>query len=150
MAPRRSIADASDASCRLAPAPQAATHARAWVRPLLATWALDGLGPDVTVVLGELVTNAVRHGQGEVRLRVSRTRDGVRVEVADSGSARVLMQEQRDPPAPSGRGLVLVDRLSSSWGVDYGADGGKVVWAELVTDAEVSAESAAEGSGAPL
>jgi hypothetical protein len=39
----------------------------------------------------------------------------------------------RTPDRSGGRGLVLVDRLASSWGVQHHADH-KTVWAEVALD----------------
>lgn len=85
---------------------------------------------DTQLVVTELVTNAVLHGAPPLVLRVARTPAGVRVEVEDAGREMPLV------PVPSlesmtGRGLSLVAALASSWGIEPGSGGGKVVWAEL-------------------
>jgi anti-sigma regulatory factor (Ser/Thr protein kinase) len=85
---------------------------------------------EVAVLLtSELVTNAIHHGTGPVEVCLSWDDRAVRVEVSDRSSDRpVLRPIDRD--APSGRGLLLVDSLSSGWGVE--ADGiGKTVWFRL-------------------
>lgn len=76
----------------------------------------------------ELVTNVLRHAPGSFEVRVWRG-EPVRVEVRDSS---------RDPPRPrlpdassgDGRGMLLVARLSISWGAEL-LEEGKVVWFEL-------------------
>jgi anti-sigma regulatory factor (Ser/Thr protein kinase) len=85
---------------------------------------------DVTLVVSELVTNAVLHGLGDVTLAVSMNDDdAVHVEVGDDQPdlADATMQA---PDAESGRGLLLVSRLADRWGVRP-ERGGKVVWADV-------------------
>ena len=84
---------------------------------------------DVALVVSELVTNAVIHGRGDITLDVVIGSDAVHVSVEDAGP---------EPPAPraaepadeSGRGLLLVSRIASSWGVRP-VETGKVVWADV-------------------
>lgn len=86
---------------------------------------------DIAVLLAsELVTNAVLHGEAPISLQVSCTKELLRVEVTDSSSTKPAPR-QAGPGAVSGRGLDLVDALSSAWGVDQHADNGKAVWFEL-------------------
>ena len=84
---------------------------------------------DVTLVVSELVTNAVVFGGGDVTLSVGLDDGTIQVEVTDAEP------DLPDTPpaavnADAGRGLLLVSRLARRWGVRP-ADGGKVVWAEL-------------------
>jgi hypothetical protein len=61
-------------------------------------------------------------------------RDGrVRLEVHDPSPA-VPVPRAQDLSATNGRGMVLVDALADSWGVEVGdglPDEGKTVWVEL-------------------
>jgi anti-sigma regulatory factor (Ser/Thr protein kinase) len=86
---------------------------------------------DVTLVVSELVTNAVLHGLGDVTLAVTMNDDAVHVEVGDDQPA-LPDTTARAVDAESGRGLLLVSRLAESWGVrpDHG---GKVVWADVAS-----------------
>jgi hypothetical protein len=101
-------------------------------RALIARTLVGLPGPYVDVVLllaSELVTNAVCHGAGPVALTVAWGGPSVRVEVADqSPEWPVLKAVEWD--APNGRGLFLVDGLSSGWGV-LAAGQGKSVWFTL-------------------
>lgn len=81
---------------------------------------------DLLLCLSEVVTNAVRHASTGVRLTVARENDLVRVEVADS-SAVLPVRRTPAPNAPSGRGLRILDQLTTGWGARPTA-GGKVVW----------------------
>ena len=93
-----------------------------------------GVGGEVVddAVLGasELATNAIRHAGGLLRVRTGVRDDTVRVEVED-GSTELAVRLHPDPLDTSGRGLVIVDGLSSRWGIEGASDGGKVVWFEL-------------------
>lgn len=70
------------------------------------------------LVVSELVTNSVRHGPGQpITLRLTADANGrVGGELEDQGSGVVSMQEQ-EIGAVGGLGLVIVDQLSSAWGV---------------------------------
>ncbi len=88
---------------------------------------------DAVLVVDELVTNALRHGEAPRRCRlvVLRHRDRLRVEVDDASRREPVI---RTPDLTGGRGMILVDGLASRWGVDHHEDH-KTVWAELVLDA---------------
>jgi anti-sigma regulatory factor (Ser/Thr protein kinase) len=85
---------------------------------------------DATLVVSELIANGVLHARTELSLSVDAAGDGIRVSVAD-GSSVVPQWMPSGLGATSGRGLMLVDRLSSAWGVTSVAGGGKVVWAQI-------------------
>lgn len=88
---------------------------------------------DVALIVTELVANSVRHGQlGDanwVRFEVTVSQRHVRVEIEDRGPGF----SPEPPPADRERagkwGLIVVDRLSSRWGV--ARDDGTLVWAEI-------------------
>lgn len=84
----------------------------------------------VVLMTSELVTNAVLHGGGEVRLAVEAGDMRVRVEVGDDEQRRPQVP-QPDDEAEGGRGLIIVDALASAWGVTDSPRGGKVVWFEV-------------------
>jgi anti-sigma regulatory factor (Ser/Thr protein kinase) len=74
---------------------------------------------DVTLLVSELVTNAVRHAEGElVRLVVALDGRALRVEVHDPGLGFDVRTPAPDPTRPSGWGLYLVGELADRWGVD--------------------------------
>lgn len=97
-------------------------------RASLRNWALPGaLIEDAELVVSELVTNAIDHGHGCVGLRVRHVAEGLRVEVSDdSTSPAELRQVSADEV--SGRGLFLVDTLTTAWGV---SEGGRTTWCLL-------------------
>jgi anti-sigma regulatory factor (Ser/Thr protein kinase) len=96
--------------------------------PAQARGALDEIGDritpdrmrDVRLLVSELVTNAVRHAEGEaVRLVVAFKKGVLRIEVHDPGSGFELKPPPDDPLRASGWGLVLVEELADRWGVDH-------------------------------
>ncbi|BEL05231.1 hypothetical protein Q0Z83_034220 [Actinoplanes sichuanensis] len=82
---------------------------------------------DLSVVVSELVTNAVQHGAGSVVIGVEANGPQVVLSVAD-GSA--VVPRRREPDGRGGRGLLLVEALTRRWHVEE-HEGGKRVRAEL-------------------
>jgi serine/threonine-protein kinase RsbW len=107
--------------------PQSAAAARHLVSGALEIWHLPQLADTATLVLTELVSNAIRHASGEgMRVNVTRlTRHRVRVSVLDRDCTHPRMQDP-DPGGERGRGLFIVNAESVSWGVDV-LPGGKRV-----------------------
>lgn len=122
---------------RMAARPAAVPRSRAIVRDLLREWQLETMSDDVTLLLSELMTNAVqaaRSGDGQasrafVAATVRLTATAVLLEVWDANPAPPVVQEV-DVTSGCGRGLLMIEYLSSTWG-HHPADGGKVVWCEL-------------------
>lgn len=121
--------------------PSSAGRARCALRKTLAEWGLAALEDSATLVLSELLTNAVRHGRvppgREIETRWVPASGGLRIEVHDACADR---PEQRPVPldACDGRGLALVAALSETWGVRPRNGPGKVVWAQLAPPAPPS------------
>jgi anti-sigma regulatory factor (Ser/Thr protein kinase) len=84
----------------------------------------------VVLLTSETVTNAFIHGRSEARLRLVMRPDRIRVEVGDDNSRHPMRAERQDD-ALDGRGLDILDLVSSSWGVKDDV-AGKVVWFEVV------------------
>jgi anti-sigma regulatory factor (Ser/Thr protein kinase) len=121
-------------------APQSAGIARRFAAARLAEWGLADLSDDVDLIISELITNALLHARTQlrsdpeavVRLDLEYDRDGEALvcRVAD-GSPLPPTPEQAADTAESGRGLLLVEALSSAWGWNPVPGGGKVVWARF-------------------
>ncbi|MFC6065680.1 SpoIIE family protein phosphatase [Streptomyces ochraceiscleroticus] len=109
--------------------PAAVPEGRAFLAATLGAWQLAGLTDDARLLTSELLTNAVRHAGGPVRLRLCRTESGLTVEVTDRSPQ---FPHPRTPGTgdESGRGLTLVDALADSWGTRPAEDG-KSVWFTL-------------------
>ena len=117
----------------LPPDKTAAAVAREQTRTVLRSWRLPALLDPLLLVVSELVGNAVRHGRPPVALRLRRTGPGVRVEVhdEDAASAPPGASALPDLASESGRGMFLVDAVSSESGVQQIPGDGKVVWAPV-------------------
>jgi anti-sigma regulatory factor (Ser/Thr protein kinase) len=98
------------------------------------------------LLVSELVTNAVRFtgtpalGQrhpgradaSQITLSLRRFREGLLVEVHDTGSSRPIRSAAGEY-AETGRGLMLIDALSTEWSYFFPPGGGKVVYCFLET-----------------
>ncbi|MEH0553891.1 ATP-binding SpoIIE family protein phosphatase [Streptomyces sp. B21-101] len=118
------------ATWRLPARDDAPARARAHVDTLLRRWhTRDDIRDDVTLLVGELVTNAVRFAAGPVTVRLIRAGHGLLCEVGDTGNGRPRLS-RGGLLDDGGRGLHIVHRLTTRWGVRW-TDTGKVVWAEV-------------------
>ncbi|OLT46630.1 hypothetical protein BJF85_16345 [Saccharomonospora sp. CUA-673] len=95
---------------------------------------------NASLLVTELVTNAVVHGSPPSRLRVQAAGGRLRIAVSDHGSRPPVLMHP-GPELGHGRGLLLVSTLAADWGVEYRARGGKVVWAELPMETATSPRS---------
>ncbi|MFI7640397.1 ATP-binding protein [Nonomuraea sp. NPDC049400] len=112
-------------------------QARQAARAQLVEWGLHQACDFAELLISELVTNAVRHARGIVRLSLSAADGLLRCEVEDSSPLLPRLRAAADDDESS-RGLALVEVLSSGWGsVPTGR--GKVVWFELPVPAALSA-----------
>ncbi|MFE9450291.1 SpoIIE family protein phosphatase [Streptomyces sp. NPDC006739] len=118
------------ATWRLPARDDAPARARSRVFPLLRQWRLrEDTRDDVLLLVSELVTNAVRFAAGPVTVRLIRSGHGLLCEVGDTGNGRPRLR-RGGPLDDGGRGLQIVHRLTTRWGVRW-TDTGKVVWAEV-------------------
>jgi anti-sigma regulatory factor (Ser/Thr protein kinase) len=117
--------------------PDAVPSARAHLRQLLTDWRRAALSPDVSVVVSELVTNSVA-ASAELQLAavpvlvwLGSDRHRLLLAVADA-SPRPPVRLNLEPDTEGGRGLALVEALSSRWGWHPVSTTGltKVTWAE--------------------
>ncbi|MFJ2605648.1 ATP-binding protein [Streptomyces sp. NPDC091279] len=116
----------------VATAAHARAHARAVVREQWDTRSRTARDEDVIdllLVVSELVTNAIRHGDGLAGFEVAVTDDGVRLLVHDHSDAVPRSAAGAAPPGHrvSGYGWPLVLRLAREVAVDRRAGGGKTI-----------------------
>lgn len=122
--------------------PRSVGRARELARTQLVAWDLDDLVDTTELLVSELVTNALRYGEGEIRLRLLRDRTLV-CEVWDAGLVQPRRRRARDTDE-GGRGLQLVGLLSAAWG-SRRTPRGKTVWFELaLPDGAPAAELSVE------
>lgn len=130
-------------------------RARDFALGTLRRWGVMALADDIAVVVSELLTNALCHGNRDrecgasqlggwpVRVGLLCPGNSVLCAVADP-SPEVPVLREPDYLAESGRGLHVVASLSDSWGFTDPGQDGKVVWARFIpqwrlTEAEVPA-----------
>ncbi|WP_203779605.1 ATP-binding protein [Actinoplanes philippinensis] len=103
--------------------------ARSAVTAVLGGWGLRDPAwlDDAAVVVSELVTNAVRHGGGQIVVDVEAYGRQVIVSVADGSS---VVPRPREPDGTGGLGLRIIESLTTRWYVQS-YQGGKRVRAEL-------------------
>ena len=109
--------------------PTSAGEARRFVDSVLSEAGLDHLAYAATMLVSELVANAILHTGTPVSVVVSPDRARARVEIHD-GSPQLPIRKNYSTMSGTGRGLVLVERMASAWGAEPTEDG-KVVWFEL-------------------
>lgn len=119
------------ARTRLSAHPTSAAAARRFVRDVLNRWRAQDCEEPALLCTDELVTNAIVHVSSDIEVVVVRDRETIRVEVHDCSSRPPLRRVVCDDDE-GGRGLEIVEALSSRWGVDP-AHRGKSVWFELVS-----------------
>ncbi|MEV6057615.1 ATP-binding protein [Streptomyces sp. NPDC052107] len=99
---------------------------------LLAAGHPEALADTAELLVGELVSNALRHAESALRLNVLYDERGVRGSVSDGSRAMAVLRRAQD--TWEGRsGLALVDCLCDRWG-SYPARRGKVVWFRLTLE----------------
>ena len=105
---------------------------RSFVRSALEDWGQDESVDVALILVSELSSNVVVHAGTSMTVSVACDPDHhvVRIEVQD-GCATIPSVQDRGRMSASGRGLRLVDALSTRWGVRPLVDG-KAVWFELI------------------
>lgn len=113
------------------------------VRDAVRGFDLGALEHDVTLLVTELVSNAIRHAglrrDAPVKLRIAADERRVRIEVSDPGCGfdATSLDDETQLEEPGGLGLVLVDRMSERWGIIRGAE--TRVWLEMPRPARAAA-----------
>ncbi|MGW2420864.1 SpoIIE family protein phosphatase [Streptomyces sp. NPDC001709] len=107
--------------------PTVVADARKEATRQLTEWGLQDLAFTTELVVSELVTNAIRHAEGQIRLRLIRDRALI-CEVTDGSATAPHLRHPRATDE-GGRGLLLVSQFTQRWGTRF-VPGGKVIWAE--------------------
>ncbi|MBB4717384.1 SpoIIE family protein phosphatase [Streptomyces luteogriseus] len=111
--------------------PQAVGHARRFARRTLRSWGVAVDYDAALLVVSELVTNALVHTDDKVRMDLTLVNNRLRIAVADASPRSPVRPASIGWEATGGRGILLVEALSATWGT-LPVSGGKQVWAELV------------------
>ncbi len=110
--------------------PRAPRAARQAVAAFLTRAHLTDLIDDAQLLTSELVTNAVRHAEGPIDVRAYVREGFLRLEVGDAAADRLPARRLAQPHDEGGRGMELVDLLSSSWGWRV-CGNSKIVWLDI-------------------
>ncbi len=97
-------------SCLFGRKPTEVRRAREATRKALFDWGLGEHSEFFELIVSELVTNALNHGEGPITVCVSCDSTSLRIEVHDDGSGRPIRRPVT-AKSESGRGLELVDGL---------------------------------------
>ncbi|MFR9721794.1 ATP-binding protein [Streptomyces sp. MS19] len=142
--------------------PGAAGEARRMTARTLRGWGLARLVDDASVIVSELVTNAVRYGRPVSRahrplppatadepflLSLVHCEGSVLCAVFDPGRGAPCMKEP-DHLRESGRGLHVLSALSANWGWTTPDRHGKAVWALLSDESHPDRPGRSDGPAA--
>ncbi len=123
----RRLADDQVAQWDVPSDPAAVGEVRSAVARQLERWGLEEDAFTTELILSELITNAIRHATGPIRVRLLRNRALI-CEVADGSSTAPHLRYAASTDE-GGRGLFLVAQFAERWGTRYTATG-KVIWTE--------------------
>ncbi|GHJ32997.1 hypothetical protein TPA0910_74300 [Streptomyces hygroscopicus subsp. sporocinereus] len=130
------------ASLRMIAMPSAVACSRMFVQHTLTRWQLEDLAETTTLIMSELVTNAVKaSGITDPKREQVKAEHviGIQLRAIDASLYAEVWDRTEAAPvrknptldAESGRGLLLVELLAKQWNIFRPSVGGKVVWAEL-------------------
>ncbi|MEV6965918.1 winged helix-turn-helix domain-containing protein [Hamadaea sp. NPDC051192] len=122
--------------------PQSMTKALDQTRAACLTWGVPDLAAPAESVTAELVTNALSHVGGVVRLTVSLQQDLLRIRVHDRSRRVPILAAARAEPVTWDQttGLERVAQYAAAWGA-RAVDDGKIVWATVRAQITVLAPS---------
>jgi anti-sigma regulatory factor (Ser/Thr protein kinase) len=109
--------------------------ARKFVRNYLLDRDRSDIVGDAEVIVSEVITNGLIHADSDVELRLRGYPDRIHIEVQDTNArppvpTSFIESEEENSVAEHGRGLGIVENLSSDWGTSpHGR--GKTVWIDL-------------------
>jgi anti-sigma regulatory factor (Ser/Thr protein kinase) len=109
--------------------------ARQFITDNLHQWGLDDLIDNFQLITSEIVTNALIHADSDVDLRLREYPDHLRLEVRDTNPTPpiptpITQTLEQNQHAEHGRGLNIVDTLSTQWG-NTPSGRGKTIWVDI-------------------
>jgi hypothetical protein len=135
-----------EASLILAGDASSVPAARRFVAQTLESWGQVEASWAAAQIVSELAGNCALHARTEFCVRLVKQDRTVRLEVQDGSAARVQPRHY-GRESTTGRGLRLVERLGTDWGVDLHA-GGKTVWVALRLSTDDGGRELADGADA--
>jgi hypothetical protein len=124
----------SQSARRYPPDPAIVAAVRSHAANRLRAVELSAVQDDVELLLTELITNVILHARTPFEVHLTPVGAGVRVEVID-GNPTMPVAGSLGTGALSGRGLALVQSMSTRWGAHHNTGGGKTVWFEVAPGA---------------
>jgi anti-sigma regulatory factor (Ser/Thr protein kinase) len=121
--------------------------ARRFLREVMAGWDTDDYDMTAAQVLTELATNAALHARSDYTVHLRLDPESLLVEVTDSSPAWP-QQKHYGSDATTGRGIAMVEALSTVWGVQASPTG-KTVWCRVVPDDQVGLDAEADEESRP-
>jgi anti-sigma regulatory factor (Ser/Thr protein kinase) len=97
---------------------------RRFVDATLAEWQVED--DIVSFLANELATNAILHARTQFEVKLTRNGSTCRIEVTDANPRMPVLQPV-PAEAPSGHGMMIMNRQAESWGVEPAPEG-KTVW----------------------
>jgi anti-sigma regulatory factor (Ser/Thr protein kinase) len=115
------------ASQAFAASAAAVRAARLFAAATVESWGVESA--EIETVVGELAANAYTHARTPFTVSLNCADKRISVEVADRSAQKPVLTVG-PPDSLRGRGLLMVDAISSAWGTRE-TQGGKIVWAEV-------------------
>jgi anti-sigma regulatory factor (Ser/Thr protein kinase) len=109
--------------------PASAAKARRLLDETLRSWRCEALVDVATLLVSELVANAILHAGTTIEVVARVVPQRLRIEVHDD-NPRMPVRKHYSNLSGTGRGLLLVERLAADWGAEA-TESGKRVWFEL-------------------
>lgn len=120
-------------TCSISTNTDAPALARQFVRSALRQWQRPGAIESATLAASELVTNAVLHSRRpsvDITIAAALSQSGVQLVVADEAMTHLPIRRRPTTTSRSGRGLRIVDAVTTHWGITV-TPTQKRVWCEI-------------------
>lgn len=119
----------------LFPVAGASLAARNIVTETCLRWNVPHVVGSAALIVSELVGNAVDHAHTMMTLQLDLRHPDLRLSVQDGSAAPPVLRRDNSSAAQRGRGLLLVEAVSTTWGYQVD-EGGKTVWATIDVTAD--------------
>jgi len=122
-------AESADTTRRFPRSPTAPAQARRFVAEWLIARGHSEIVDTAELTVSELATNAIAHGHSDFTVSLGRSSGAIRITVGDT-STDAPKPQHVSAASPRGRGLSIVEAVTSAMGHEVGGTG-KLVWADV-------------------